>query len=108
MLLGQRVLRPICCTRRGASSSQAAIAAKMPPKALRRIKGSLASMSGIARGLLAPGRSAHAPPLIFPPVDFAPGVALIQNVARRAHPPPAIVAAAAEPSHQHHDQRYQQ
>src|SRR5262249_62314852 len=49
-LLGQRTRRPIACLRRGPTNSQNALAAKTPPNAPRRVKGSLTNMGGGLRG----------------------------------------------------------
>ena len=55
MLLGQRVPRASFCSRRGARTSQAAIAAKMPAKTESRMSGSWPRrISGIGMTSLMP------------------------------------------------------
>ena len=90
MLLGQRVPRPSFCSRRGASISQR----PSPRRRRQRRPGGLRLASediGIAQSLPFDHASAAgdiaAPPLVFFAIDLAAGVALIEDVAGRAHPP---------------------
>ena len=62
-LLGQRTARPISCVRRGASTSQSAMTAKMPAKGARRMR--LVAKKGINHvlcptdGMTRPASSIH-------------------------------------------------